>query len=132
MPEIVCVDKQHNVILIDSRDDVGETDLMKSLESVLQIVRDQGLNKVVVDATHQASLPSTVALYYFVSELSKQARDVEHAIVAAGQLPEEMRFIETVGQNRGVNIQLFSSRDEALSWLNRQSHEPNPSIEGTG
>ncbi len=119
MPETVCVDREHNVILIDSRDDVGETDLMKSLESVLQIVRDRGLNKVIVDTTHQTSLPSTVALYRFASELSKQARDLEHAIVATGQLPEEMRFIETVGQNRGVNIHLFSSRDEALAWLNR-------------
>ena len=119
MPETVCVDEQHEVILIDSRDDVGEIDLMKSLESVLQIVRDQGLKKVIVDTTHQASLPSTAALYYFASELSKQAKGLRHAIVAAGQLSEEMKFIETVGQNRGVSIHLFSSRDEALAWLNR-------------
>lgn len=119
MPETVCVDKQHDVILIDSRGDVGEIDLMESLEFVLQIVRDQGLSKIMVDTTHQASLPSTIALHCFASELSKQARNLKHAIVTAEQSLEEMRFIETVGQNRGVNIQLFSSRDEALSWLNR-------------
>ena len=65
MPETVCVYKQHDVILIDSLDNVGETDLMQSLESVLQIVRDQGLNKIMVDTTHQTSLPSTMALYSF-------------------------------------------------------------------
>ena len=128
----VCVDKLHFVILIVSFDDVGEIDLMESLERVLQIVRDQGLNKVMVDTRRQISLPSTIALYYFAAELSKQARGLKHAIVTAGQLSEEMRFIDTVGQNRAVNVQLFSSRDEALSWLNRQNHEPNQSMEGTG
>ena len=119
MPETVCVDRQHNVILIDSWGDVGELDLMESLEFVLQIVRGQGPNKVMVDTTHQTSVPSTIALHCFASELSKQARSLKHAIVTAEQSSEEMRFIETVGQNRGANIQLFSSRDEALSWLNR-------------
>lgn len=119
MPETVCVYKQHDVILIDSLDNVGETDLMQSLESVLQIVRDQGLNKIMVDTTHQTSLPSTIALYSFASELSRQARNLKHAIVTTEQSLKDIQFIETVGQNRGVSIHLFSSRDEALSWLNQ-------------
>ena len=121
MPEAVCIDRQHNIIVIDSRDHVGEEDLLQSLESVLRIVReDPDLKKVMVDATHQSSLPSTMALYGFASELARRTQCMKHAIVVSKeQSSKDLRFIETVAQNRGVIIGIFSSREDALSWLNR-------------
>ena len=119
MPETVRIDREHGVILVDSSHQVGEDDLRRSLESVLQIAHHQGLNKVMVDATGQTSLPSIMALYGFASELSSRARNLKHAIVVSEQSPEDIRFIETAAHNRGVTIQIFSSQDDALSWLNQ-------------
>ena len=119
MPETVCIDMKHGVILIDSSNQVREDDLWQSLESVLQIAHHQGLSKVMVDATGQKSLPSIMALFHFASELSSRARDLKHAIVVSEQSPEDIHFIETAAHNRGANIQIFSSRDDAFSWLNQ-------------
>jgi hypothetical protein len=126
MPESVRVDSEHNIILIDSSHQVSTDELRQSLESVLQIAQQKTINKVMVDATRQKSLPSVMALYYFAVELSTRARGMRHAIVVAGESPEDLRFIENAARNRGVNMQIFSSQEDALSWLNLTSPaEPN-------
>jgi hypothetical protein len=117
MPEALSIDSEYGVILIDSFDHVEKDDLSQSLELALQIANDQGLNKIMVDATRQTSLPSIMPLYSFASELSRRACGLKHAIIVAEQSRKDMRFIETVAGNRGAIIQIFSSRDDALSWL---------------
>ena len=119
MPETVRIDREHGIIVIDSSQQVGAVDLRRSLEAVLQIAHHHGLNKVLVDATGQKSLPSIGALYGFASELSSRAGNLKHAMVVVEQSPEDLRFIETAAQNRGAIIHIFSSRDDALSWLNQ-------------
>ncbi|MGC1456301.1 MAG: hypothetical protein WA946_14030, partial [Nitrospirota bacterium] len=85
MPETVRIDIERGVILIDSSQQVGEKDLQRSLESVLQQARHHGITKVMVDATKLTSLPSIISLYGFASELSSRASNLKHAIVLAGQ-----------------------------------------------
>ena len=58
MPETIRVDRQRNVIIIDSYGDVAKSDLSGSLQSVLRIAREEGVNKVMVDARRQNSLAS--------------------------------------------------------------------------
>ena len=119
MPEIVRIDRELGIIVIDSSQQVEADDLRRSLESVLQIAHHHGLNKLLVDTTDQASLPSIGDLFGFASELSSRARNLKHAIVVAEQSPEDLRFIKTAAHNRGAIIQIFSSRDDALAWLNK-------------
>jgi len=119
MPEIVGIDRELCIIVVDSSQQVEADDLRRSLESVLQIAHHHGLNKILVDATDLASLPSISDLFGFASELSSRARNLKHAIVVAEQSPKNLRFIETTAYNRGAIIQIFSSRDNALAWLNQ-------------
>ena len=84
----------------------------------MQLAHRHVINKVMVDATGQRSLPSIFALYDFATDLSTQARNLRHAIVISEQSPEDIRFVEIAAHNRGLIIQIFSSRDDALSWLN--------------
>lgn len=52
MPETIHVDNPNGVVLINSHGHVSAADLSQSLETVLQIVRDHELNKIMVDTTH--------------------------------------------------------------------------------
>ncbi|UCF83013.1 MAG: hypothetical protein JSV50_17790 [Desulfobacteraceae bacterium] len=119
MPETVSVDRELGIIIIESSQQVEADDLRRSLETVLQIAHDHGLNKILVDTTDQKSLPPIGDLFDFASELSSRARNLKHAIVVAKQSPEDLRFIETTAHNRGAFIQIFSSRDDAFAGLNQ-------------
>ena len=117
MPEFVTVREHEGIIQIVSIGDVSEQELHHSLERVLKLKQNLGLTRVLVDATEQVSLPRTASLYWFGSKLSSEALDMRHAIVVTRDQMEDLRFVWTVGQNRGLQIQLFVSRDDAVSWL---------------
>jgi len=96
MPEMVSINKRLSMIQIDSTGFVDKNDLYSSLQSVLEIVEQTELKKVLVDATKQTNLPSIGDLYEFGTELLTQARILKHALVVS-QLPhEELNFVETV------------------------------------
>lgn len=119
MPESVSIDKEHGVIRVDSTDLVEKEDMERSLEAVLQIAREQGLMKIMVDATSLGMLPSIIDLHSFASELSRRTKGMRHAIVVSEHSPKNVGYVETVAQNRGAIIRTFFSKDEALAWLNQ-------------
>lgn len=116
MPEIVCIDNENGVILVNSFDLVGVVDLSKSLDSVAQVARQQNLHKVIIDATNMDMLPSTIHLYCFASELSKQTSDMKYAVIVSEKSAKEVRYLEIFARSRGVDIHIFTSQDEALKW----------------
>jgi hypothetical protein len=117
MPEKVTILKDLNIIKIDSFGEVSLEDLKQSLETVFKIHREQGLTKVFVDATKETSLPSTFPVFEFGSELAKIVRNLKFAVVTSPKMKDIMKFLETVTQNRGVEVQMFDSEDAALEWL---------------
>jgi len=118
MPENVTINEQDGIIQIDFYGSVHETDLNQSFMSVLMIVEEKGLNKVLVNATRQTSLsPSAMDLQNFILKLSIRARNMKHAVVASTQTFESLYFLEAVSVARGVNLQIFSSHNTALAWL---------------
>jgi hypothetical protein len=120
MPEMVNVDKEQGIILIDSSNLVDTDDLSKSLETVLQIAQDTGFTKVLVDTSTLILLPSLLHLHLFAEELSRKTQGFKHAIVVSEHSPKDLGHIETAAMNRGVHIQMFTSKTDALNWLNRQ------------
>lgn len=44
-------------------------------------------------------------------------RQIKMALVIPREFVENLRFYETVCRNNGYSVQLFSDRNEALSWL---------------
>jgi hypothetical protein len=119
MPEMVSFDNEHEIILIESSDLVGTDDLSKSLETVLRVAQNTGFTKVMVDTSKLVLLPSLLHLHIFAEELSKKTKGFKHAIVVSEQSPKTLEHIETAAMNRGTDIQIFTSRTDALNWLNR-------------
>jgi hypothetical protein len=117
MPEIVSINKELGLILINSIDLVGVADLTESIESVLQIANHHGLNKVMIDATALKLLPSFLHLHSFAYELSRLTPNIKYAIIISKQSPKEASDIAKFAQDRGVIIKVFTSKDDALTWL---------------
>jgi hypothetical protein len=119
MPEHVSIDKENGVILIDSSGHVEIKDLLESLETIVKLNKQLGLTRVVVDTSTLKKLPVLYQLHSFASEIASRTRGMKHAIVVSELSPEDIRFMETVALNRGARIQIFTSRDDALLWLNK-------------
>jgi hypothetical protein len=88
---------------------------------VLEISQDQGLYKVMVDATRLNKMPSITYLHDFAIELASKTMKFKHALVVSEQTPHDISHIEIAAQNRGATIKIFTSKDDALLWLSNIS-----------
>ena len=117
MPETVVVREDLQIIHVDSYGDVTIEDLESSLDAVLQIRRERGLTKVLVDASKETSLPSLMRIYDFGSNVAANLRGVRIAVAISPHTQEDLSFMETVARNRGALVAVFVSVDAALAWL---------------
>ena len=123
MPEKVKIREDMQIIQIDSCGHVSADDLNGSLEAVIKISDERGINKVLVDAMRLDTLPSAGFIYQFGESLTKAfVRGVQFAIVIPQNSKADHRFMETIAQNRGGLFMDFHYREDALDWLMR---EPN-------
>lgn len=117
MPERVAVREDLQIIQIDSYGEVTARDMRESLQEVVRLHEKHGLDRVLIEASHETSLPSTVPLYGLGAELSASVGDVRFAIVACPKLRGDQAFLENVARNRGAKIRVFDSEEEAVAWL---------------
>ena len=117
MPEEVSILADLGIIQVDSYGEVTEADLLASMEEVLEIQNTRGFTRVFVDASKETSLPKTLPLHQFRSVLSTDAMMLKIAVLASESLREDLRFLETVTRNRGMQVRIFDSREKAMTWL---------------
>jgi hypothetical protein len=117
MPEEVSILEDLGIIQVDSYGRVTEGDLLVSMEEILAIQKERGLSRVFVDASRETALPSALPLHQFGSVLSQDATTLKFAVLVSDQVREDLRFLETVTQKRGMQVRMFDSRAEALAWL---------------
>jgi hypothetical protein len=125
MPEKVTIREDLQVIQIDSWGDVSMEDLKASFEEVLKISQERGLARVLVDATKQTSLPSTMPIFQFASDLAREAPELRFGVVRSPTLKEKTGFFETVVRNRGAQVNFFETAEDALAWLMDESSKPD-------
>lgn len=116
MPEDVTVNAALGIIEVHSYGDITEEILNATIEKIIELEKETSINKVLVDTIGQNSMPSTVSLYQFSSNIP---RLFKYAIVISKEqsTKQAQDFVETVAQNRGYMIQEFISKEEAIEWL---------------
>jgi hypothetical protein len=119
MPIVVNVDIEHEIILVEANDLVGVADLSEALESALPLILQQGIDKILVDATSLKLLPSTLHLSWFASELSKHTKGMKQAVIISQYSPVGVSELSKFALKLDVNMQIFGSREDAVSWLNQ-------------
>ena len=117
MPEEVSILADLGIIKIDSYGEVTGADMLATMEEVLDVTRERGLTRVFVDASKETSLPSTLPIHQFGALLSKDAMMLRFAVLVNDQVREDLHFLETVTKNRGMQVKMFDSREEAMAWL---------------
>lgn len=120
MPETVEILQDLGIIQITSFGKVTEDDLHKSRQAVAQICQEHGFKKILVESRDISSMPSTIKLHQHAEGLTgaEAPTSFKFAVVVSDTNLEDAQFIETVARNRMMNFMNFTSREEALAWLN--------------
>ncbi len=116
MPIRVTLNRQIGVIEVNAHGDLLRSEMEEANVEILRIYREKGINKILGDATKVEKAPSTADSFEVWSEFPREFR---HAIVLRVSDPtgENASFIENVGVNRGQNMRVFETREDAIRWL---------------
>ncbi len=105
--------------MIQSFGEVSEANLKDSIAKVTQLAGQEKIDKVLVDATEQEAMPSTLEIFTLFSGFPSH---IQVAVITHETQPtrQDIYFAETVAQNRGKQIKMFTARTAALDWLKTQ------------
>jgi hypothetical protein len=117
MPETVTVNEELGIVEIRSFGKVTREDLARTVDQVERVRREIGTDRVLVDLRGQESLPGTLDLFAFGAEVLPRTLRVAGLVCADQATIDDLRFGESVARNRGAELRLFDSFDEALAWL---------------
>ncbi|HXF79392.1 MAG TPA: hypothetical protein VN598_11050 [Usitatibacter sp.] len=75
-------------------------------------------DSVLLDMRLDGPTMGTSSIFSVVQERSGDGRGLRRiAYVDGARDPEKAKFAETVARNRGVNVRLFATVEEAKEWL---------------
>ena len=100
----------------------GKVTLERAVEIVMDAIvfaREQHIRKLLVNTSNLTGYepPSLTARYFFVHNWARAARDVRIALVTRPERIDPQRFGITVAANLGSIIEVFTSEEDALNWL---------------
>ncbi len=117
MPLELFVNKDLGFIDVRSYGVVTRKDLFSALELSNALRVESNINKVLVDTSEEKELPTVLDLDNFGSSIP---RSVKTAIIITNEQPTVLRsrFIVNIASVKGAHIDMFSTREDALKWLN--------------
>jgi hypothetical protein len=123
MPNSVVYDSEKRIIVIELQGLIDKP-LIKQLAShVAGYSREHNCFLVLNDAREATLNLSTVEIYDLPKTIMEilaatgiEVRKFKRALVVSNDV-DDFTFFETVSRNRGHNVMLFRSIDQAISWL---------------
>jgi stage II sporulation SpoAA-like protein len=100
----------------------GKVTLERAIEMVMDAIafaREHRIRKLLVNTSNLTGYepPSLTARYFFVHNWARAARDVRVALVTRPERIDPQRFGITVAANLGAIIEVFTSEEDALKWI---------------
>ncbi len=118
MDHHVSYDAELDYVSITLVGNVTTDDLVTCRAEAIALLEDKDCLSLLVDASRAAPRRDVMDDYHFTSEHASQVpRGTRHAVLVRASEQEYMQFVENVARNRGVGMQLFYDRDQALGWL---------------
>jgi len=88
--------------------------LKEAYEACVKNAKDS----VLLEMRLEGPTMGTGNIFSVVQQRSEPGRELRRiAYVDGGRDPEKAKFAETVARNRGVNVRLFPTVEEAKKWL---------------
>lgn len=104
--------------------ELSKTDLLAAVRATLRVAEEQGTRYFLADCRGLSGGHSVFDLYAVGEEVVEQKPHltlVEAVLLPVLPGPAEMvSFWETLGVNRGLRIDLFVDRHEAIAWLENE------------
>ena len=115
----VTYDTKREICIVRSVGSITDRDDVRSLfEPVVPLLEKHSGRKVLFDHRNAVIDASIVETFYTAAEPAAWGWKRKYlAAVLYNEITENERFLETVGQNRGIQIKIFDDYDEAVSWL---------------
>ncbi|HEX4332799.1 MAG TPA: hypothetical protein VH040_11720 [Usitatibacter sp.] len=93
---------------------------MRFLREVYEACLANRKDSVLLDMRLDGPTIGTANIFGVVQERSGEGRGLRRiAYVDAAREPEKAKFAETVARNRGVNVRLFATVEDAKKWLGK-------------
>ena len=106
---------------------VSGAELREATTAAVALGREHRVTRYFVDATGVVHWPRETDFFFLPAalydELGLDRRDVRAAIVvsASDDLRQIARFYETACLNRGWQVKIFETSDDAIAWLGVES-----------
>jgi len=115
-------DVQHlsdeKVIEVRHWGDVSADDARAARQATEGLIEATGIQDVLVDLREVERFLDTVEIYEFAADFRNNMRIA--MLHGCGQpIAEDLKFLETVAVNRGNDLSMHASREDALTWLRR-------------
>lgn len=116
MPDEVTFREDLGIIEVRAYGEITIEQLEQTQDTIMRMIREHKVNRILVDAREVEKMPEVGGLYFFAGDLPPGDRA---ALLVSKSTPDETAFLESVAQNRGIQLKLFDNRDDALRWLDR-------------
>ncbi|HEY7840672.1 MAG TPA: hypothetical protein VIC61_03815 [Gammaproteobacteria bacterium] len=118
MPYEVGVDSANACIVVAHKGRISLAESRAAQAEALAVVVERNLPRVLIDVTGVTNDLSIIEMFIVSSEIDRPElpRPRGALLVRADQQPRG-KFLETIADNRGLEIRSFTDRAEALAWL---------------
>lgn len=121
MPYSVTHSSEQKLIHIRNIGKLTPDDYRAGAREALRLSLEHGVLRCLIDNSALHNQVGTTDLYTLPEfyESIGIPKTIKAAVLVSEQTPriDDIAFFETVCRNRGYDVKLFTSRDEALAWL---------------
>ena len=97
------------------------TEMARSIcETIPALAREWGVSNVLIDVQNIPSPTNDIERYQYAVQLAQHFGGLAVAFVRPQSYHDPRNFGETVAVNRGANLRVCSTLDEAYDWLGVQ------------
>jgi hypothetical protein len=89
----------------------------RQVEAAVRACRARSLGRLLIDVTLLQAKLTTIDRYEISSHGASEAYDLKVALFSLPELIDPKKFGVMVARNRGMNVDIFTDRESALTWL---------------
>jgi hypothetical protein len=117
----IDIELQGGLLLVTASGNLTIDAALRLLKQVCDTAKKKEVNKILVNSLAVDGELSTLERYRLGVEVAAYLKQhqMDPRLAFVGKPPTTDGFGVRVGQNRGVNTEVFSSQQEALHWLDK-------------
>jgi hypothetical protein len=122
MPWNVEYDSELNLVLCTFVGRVSAAEYIEAKTKAFLLAQEKGTNRYLVDDTDWETAISVTDMYEWPKLYEQWRADRLSRVAVIMPNPDspearDLQFYETTSRNRGWNVSVFPTRDEAVAWL---------------